>query len=121
MYVQNYGRPMSGGWLIQDPSSEEIRHSSEFERHSAKLARAKIGDHVEHDHPGWLVCERILAPMAASTLGFAHAIGVSQDFAECFHAGDHDVDLELAQRLGPFCHTSQRLWLELQQKHRPIL
>lgn len=58
--------------------------------------------------------------MGASTLDFAHAIGVSQDFAECFLAGDQDVDLDLAQRLGPFCRTSQALWVELQLKHRSI-
>lgn len=106
--------------LLEFPDSTEPRHSSAFERHIAKLARAKPGDHVEHDHPGWLVREKILAPMGASTLDFAHAIGVSQDFAECFLAGDHDVDPDLAQRLGPFCHTSQRLWLELQHKHRSV-
>jgi addiction module HigA family antidote len=106
--------------LVEFPDSTEPRHSSAFERHIAKIARAKPGDHVEHDHPGWLVREKILAPMGASTLDFAHAIGVSQDFAECFLAGDHDVDLDLAQRLGPFCRTSQRLWLGLQQKHHSI-
>lgn len=58
--------------------------------------------------------------MGASTLDFAHAIGISQDSAECFLAGDQDVDIDLAHRLGPFRQTSQTLWLDLQHRHRSI-
>jgi plasmid maintenance system antidote protein VapI len=106
--------------LIDYPESMRQRHSNAFEKHIAKLVRTTPGADVVHEHPGWLVREHILAPMGASTLDFAHAIGVLQDFAECFLAGEHDVDLDLAQRLGPFCSTSQRLWLELQHKHHSV-
>lgn len=50
--------------LVEFPDSTEPRHSSAFERHIAKLARAKPGDHVEHDHPGWLVREKSSPPWA---------------------------------------------------------
>lgn len=105
---------------VEFPEEDRRRHSTAFERHIANRNRTKAASDVVHEHPGWLVREKILAPMGASTLDFAHAIGVSQDLAECFLAGDHDVDTDLAQRLGPFCRTSQRLWLELQQRHRPV-
>ncbi|MFL9584483.1 SymE family type I addiction module toxin [Stenotrophomonas sp. AB1(2024)] len=106
--------------LIEAPEEARQSNSTAFEKHIAKRGRANPDSEVIHEHPGWLVRELILAPMGASTLDFAHAIGVSQDFAECFLAGDQDVDLDLAQRLGPFCRTSQALWLELQLKHRSI-
>jgi plasmid maintenance system antidote protein VapI len=64
------------------------------------------------------VRELILAQMGASTVDFAHAVGVSQHFAECFFAGDQDVDIDLVHRLSPLCRTSQALWLELQLNHR---
>lgn len=99
---------------MEFPKGARQRHSTAFERHIAKLNRPKAASDVVHEHPGWLVREHTLAPMGASTLEFAHAIGVSQDFAECFLAGDHDMDLDLAQRLRPFRHTSQILWLALQ-------
>lgn len=58
--------------------------------------------------------------MGASTLDFAGAIGISQDLAQCFLAGGHDVDPDLAERLDPFSSTSQRLWWKLQQKHQAV-
>ncbi|WP_313347970.1 SymE family type I addiction module toxin [Stenotrophomonas sp.] len=106
--------------LLDYPESTRQRHSNAFEKHIEKRGRTSAGGDVVHEHPGWLVREHILAPMGASTLDFAHAIGVSQDFAECFLAGDYDVDLDLAERLGPFCRTSQRLWLDLQRKHHSV-
>ncbi len=106
--------------LIEFPEEARRSTSTAFERHVAKLGRTTPDSRIIIEHPGWLVRELLLAPMGASTLDFAHAIGVSQDFAECFLAGDQDVDLDLAQRLGPFCRTSQGLWLELQLKHRSI-
>lgn len=107
--------------MIEFPQEARQSNSTAFEKHIAKRGRANPHSEVIHEHPGWLVHELILTPIGASTLDFAHAIGASQDFAECFLDGDQDVDLDLAQRLGPFCRTSQSLWLELQHRHRSIL
>jgi len=104
--------------IVEYPESTRERQPKNFERHIQSIGRATAQNLVVHEHPGFLVREHILAPMGASTLDFAHAIGVSQDFAECFLAGDHDMDMDLAERLAPFSSTSQWLWWELQQKHR---
>ena len=106
--------------LIEYPESTRDRQPRNFEKHIEKLGSADPGSDVVHEHPGWLVREHILAPMGASTLDFAHAIGISQDLAECFLAGDHDVDLDLAERLAPFSSTSQWFWWKLQQKHHLV-
>lgn len=85
---------------LEYPVGTRRRHSTAFERHIANRNRTKAASDVVHEHRGRLVREHILAPTGASTLDLAHAIGVSQDLAECFLAGDHDVDTDLARRLG---------------------
>lgn len=106
--------------LVEYPESARERKPKNFERHIEKLGMAKKGSDVVYEHPGWLVQEHILGPMGASTLNFAHAIGVSQDFAECFLGGDQDVDMDLAQRLAPFTSVEQWFWWELQQRNRAV-
>ncbi|MFL9584481.1 hypothetical protein [Stenotrophomonas sp. AB1(2024)] len=76
--------------LIEFPEEARQSNSTAFEKHIAKRGRANPDSEVIHEHPGWLVRELILAPMGASTPDFAHAVDVSQDFAECFLAGDQD-------------------------------
>jgi plasmid maintenance system antidote protein VapI len=106
--------------LLEYPESSREWNPKNFERHIEKVGRPIPGSDVVHEHPGRLVREHILAPMGASTLDFAHAIGVSQDFAECFLAGDQDVDLDLAQRLAPFTSVERWFWWELQQRHNAL-
>ena len=103
--------------LMDPPKEPRLRHCNAFEKHIEKYYEPRPGHVVVYEHPGLLVRDHILAAMGASTLDFAHAIGVSQDLAECFLAGDHDVDMDLAERLAPFASTSQWFWWELQQKH----
>ncbi|MCY1464095.1 hypothetical protein D9M71_820750 [compost metagenome] len=79
--------------LIEYPEEARRSTSTAFEKHIAKLGRTTPDSRIIVEHPGWLVRELILAPMGASTLDFAHAIGVSQGFAERFLAGDLDLDL----------------------------
>lgn len=86
--------------------SKLVANNAAFHGHDALL-----------DHPGRLLHQHLLAKIGATTLEFARAIGVEQDFAECFLAGDEDVDLDLALRLGFFCRTEQELWLRLQAMH----
>ncbi|MFL9584476.1 hypothetical protein [Stenotrophomonas sp. AB1(2024)] len=105
---------------MEFPEAARQRHSIAFERQISHFTRTKAASDVVHEHPGWLVREHIFAPIGASTSGFAHAVGVSQDFPECFLAGDHDVDLDLAQRPGPSCGISQKMWLELQRRHQEV-
>jgi hypothetical protein len=82
--------------LIEYPEEARRSTSTAFQKDVAKQGRTTPDSRIIIENPVWLLRELILAPMGASTLDFAHAIVVSQDFAECFLAGDQDVDLDLA-------------------------
>lgn len=102
--------------LMEPPACPRRLDSVTFSKIVARNPNLK-GDGVLLEHPGQLLNHHVLGPTGTTTLQFANFIGVEQDFAECFLAGDEDVNGDLALRLGYFCRTSNQLWLDLQGRY----
>lgn len=68
-------------------------------------------------HPGTLLSERFLAPLAISPSQLAEGLGVSLSVVTGLIQGDVDLDAELAIRLGLFFQVPPTWWLAMQARY----
>lgn len=98
--------------LLAEPSDRQHRYDSilfsEIIAHNPHLN--DMG--VLAEKRGQQLNQHVLTPKGTSSLDFTLAMGIWQDSAECFLAGDEDVNIALRPRC--FCKTSNELWLDLQ-------
>lgn len=65
-------------------------------------------------HPGVILGEEFLEPMAISAYALAKAIGVPRNRVTAILRGDRSVSADTALRLGRYFGTSAEFWLGLQ-------
>jgi addiction module HigA family antidote len=68
-------------------------------------------------HPGEILDEEFLKPLAMSSRRLADLIGVPHNRISAIVAGDREVTPDTALRLGRAFDTSPEFWLNLQQSH----
>jgi len=67
-------------------------------------------------HPGRLLAERYLVPMSLSASELAEALAVDEARVALLLAGETDLDVDLALRLGVFFDVPAMWWLEMQAR-----
>ena len=68
-------------------------------------------------HPGEILSEEFLKPLALSARTLAEALGVPHNRVSGIVSGKRDVTPDTALRLGRAFDTTPEFWLNLQQAH----
>ena len=68
-------------------------------------------------HPGEILCEDVLPPLALSVSEAARRFGISRQQLHSVLACTHPITTDMALRIGRFAGNGQGLWLCMQQAY----
>ena len=86
-------------------------------RRAAGLSEVTTGDRLAPIHPGEVLRDEFLAPMALSVYALAHALKVPRARLNDLVRGRRAVTTDTALRLGRYFGTTPEFWINLQIRY----
>ncbi len=89
----------------------------DLNRGAAQFSEVATGDRLAPVHPGEILRDEFLAPMALSVYALAQALKVPRARLNDLVRGRRSVTTDTALRLGRYFGTTPEFWINLQHRH----
>ena len=89
----------------------------DIDRHAIDFSDVTSGRRLAPVHPGKILCDEFLEPMALSVYRLAQAIKVPRPRLNDIVLGRRGITVDTALRLGRYLGTTPDFWLNLQTRY----